>query len=86
MTPQQRHEDIVHRFPGGLTPAQFRMLTLESADEDGKLDPPSIADWWTQQSLLMGMYMEGLIEKRGTGPKWHRGGPWFIVPPQGGSA
>jgi len=85
MTPQQRHEDIARRFPGGLTPAQFRMLTLESADDDGKLDPPSIADWFAAQSLLMGMFIEGLIEKRGTGRMHSRGGPWFIVPPHGGS-
>lgn len=41
MTPEERHSDVVKRFPGGLTPVQFRMLTLESADEDGKVDPPS---------------------------------------------
>jgi hypothetical protein len=73
------HDEIVARFPSGLTPDQFRALTLESADDDGKLDPPSLADWWTQQSLLIDMYLKGLIEKSGTGRMYDRGGPWFIT-------
>jgi len=68
-----------------MTPADFRRLTLESANEDGQVRPPALTDWWAQQSLLMGMYMEGLIEKRGTGPMWHRGGPWFVARKAGGS-
>lgn len=79
MTPDERHEDVVRRYPGGLTPAQFRHETLASADEDGKLDPPALADWFTTQGLLIGMWMDGLIELRRPGrdqPMW----PWFITP------
>lgn len=76
MTPDERHEDVVRRHPGGLTPIQFRHETLASVDEDGKLDPPALADWFKQQSLLMGMWFEGLIEKRGHPDK---AGPWFIA-------
>lgn len=76
MTPEQRHEDVVRRFPGGLSPRQFRALALESADEDGKLDPPSLADWFATQSLLLGMFFDGLIEKR---CRRDEAGPWFIT-------
>jgi hypothetical protein len=78
MTPQERHEDVVRRYPGGLNPAQFRHETLASVDDDGKLDPPALADWFKQKSLLIGMWMDGLIELRGKGrdqPMW----PWFIT-------
>lgn len=76
MTPDERHADVVRRYPGGLTPAQFRHEALASADEDGKLDPPSIADWFRQQSLLIGMWMDGLIERR---CRPDESGPWFIT-------
>jgi hypothetical protein len=79
MTPQERHVDVVRRYPGGLTPAQFRHETLASADEDGKLDPPALADPWMRESLLIGMYMEGLIEKRGPGRAYERTGPYYIT-------
>lgn len=59
---------------------KFRELTLDSADEDGKVTPPSYGDWWEQQSILIGMYMEGLIEKRGPEKRMYdRGGPWYIT-------
>jgi hypothetical protein len=83
MTPQERHEDVVRRYPGGLTPAQFRDETLASADEDGKLDPPALADWFKQQSLLMKMWMDGLIERR---CRRDEAGPWYLsrcASPQG---
>lgn len=80
MTPQERHEDVVRRYPGGLTPAQFRHETLASADEDGKLDPPDLADQWARKSLLIGMYMEGLIEQRGPGKRaYERSGPYYLT-------
>lgn len=56
----------------------YRQSVLDSADADGRLDPPTLQDWWAQQSLMIGMYMEGLIEKRGTGPMWNRTGPWYL--------
>lgn len=76
MTPQQRHEDVVRRHPGGLTPATFRAEALASADEDGKIDPPALADPFAAMSLLIGMWMEGLIERR---CRRDEAGPWFIT-------
>jgi hypothetical protein len=76
LTPEGRHADIMKRFPVGITPAQFRMLTLESADQDGKIDPPSVADWFAAQSILIAMWMDGLIERRGGR---NDSGPWFIT-------
>lgn len=78
MTPDDRHEDVVRRYPGGLTPAQFRREVLASANADGELDPPATADWFAAQGLLMGMWMDGLIKLRRPGrnqPMW----PWFIT-------
>lgn len=80
MTPDERHADVMCRYPDGLTPAQFRHETLASANEDGKLDPPALANPWHRTSLLMGMYMEGLIERRGPEKRaYERTGPWFIT-------
>jgi hypothetical protein len=62
-----------------INASEFRELTLRSADEDGKVTPPPYGDWWTQQSILIGMYMKGLIEKRGEGRMYDRGGPWYIT-------
>jgi hypothetical protein len=76
MTPQERHEDVVRRYPGGLTPAQFRHEALASVDADGKLDPPALADWFKAQSLLISMWMDGLIERRA---RRDEPGPWFIT-------
>lgn len=76
MTPQERHEDVVRRHPGGLTPASFRAEALASADADGKLDPPALADWFAAQSILLGMWMDGVIERR---CRRDEVGPWFIT-------
>jgi len=76
MTPDERHADVVRRYPGGLTPAQFRHEALMSADEDGKIDPPSLSDWFAAQSLLMGMFFDGQINKR---CRRNEAGPWFIT-------
>lgn len=59
------HDDVVRRYPGGLTPLQFRIVTLESADENGKVYPHSVADWFRRQSMLFAMsWKEGLIESK----------------------
>jgi hypothetical protein len=78
MTADERHEDVVRRYPGGLTPAQFKLETLRSAGDDDKLDPPALADWFKQKSLLISMWMDGLIELRGTGRDQPMA-PWFIT-------
>ena len=80
MMPQERHEDVVRRYPGGLNGIQFRHETLASADENGILDPPALADWFKQQSMLLGMSWDGLIER--TGPEkraYEKSGPWRIT-------
>lgn len=58
------HEKTVARFPGGLTPKQFALVTLESADEDGRVYPHSIADFFVKQSILYRMAMDDLIDNR----------------------
>lgn len=79
------HDDVVRRFPSGLTPDQFRLVTLESADEDGKVYPHSIADVLLQHSMLLHMAVkDGLIDNRGGGYNkpydWHitqKGRDWL---------
>lgn len=61
------HEAIVARYPGGLTPQQYRQVILESADEDddGRVYPHSISvqgDPLYQVSFLMRMWFDGLLE------------------------
>jgi len=78
MTPDQRHDYVVAKYPAGLTPNQYRHEALASANADGMIDPPAIADWFKQNSLLIGMWFDGLIETRGKGrdaPMW----PWYIT-------
>ena len=78
MTPDERHEDIVRRYPGGLTPVQYCHEALASADDGDLIDPPSIADWFTQSGILLRMWMDGLIELRGKGRDQPLG-PWYIT-------
>lgn len=62
------HDAVVARFPGGLTPKQFAIVTLESADEDGRVYPHAVADFFKKHSMLITMcHIEGLLE-----PGWHR--------------
>lgn len=61
------HDDVVARYPGGMTPEQFRIATLESADDDdeGRVYPPSVScanQPLIQQSLLIGMWMDKLLD------------------------
>ena len=69
------HDTIVRNYPGGLTVQQFRTLTLESADEDGRLYPPSINSF-SGYSILVGMFMDDLI-KRHAVP--NEKGPWYLT-------
>lgn len=77
MTPDERHEDVLRRYPAGLTVEQFRHETLMSADADGKLDPPSITDGLTREGLLICMSIDGLI-KNYKNPVMHPG-DWRIT-------
>lgn len=80
MTPQERHEDVMRRYPFGLTFAQFQHETLASADADGILDPPALADWFKQQSMLLRMDWDGLIERTGPQARYYdKTGPWRIT-------
>lgn len=80
MTPEKRHADVVSRYPGGLTPEQFRQETLVSAGEDGVIDPPALADWFKQQSLLLRMDWDGLIKRSGPQKRYYdKTGPWLIT-------
>ena len=66
MTRDERHDLVVREFPGGLNGVQFAALTLVSAGEDEIVDPPSLADWWKRQSMILGLWMrDGLIEQYG---------------------
>lgn len=67
---------VAEQFPDGLTPQQFRLVTLESADETGQVYPPLLADWFAMMSLLIGMFMDELITRRA---KPDESGPWFIT-------
>jgi hypothetical protein len=58
------HDEVVAKYPGGLTKVQFRIVTLESADEDddGRVYPPSLANFCQVQSWLMELaFMDGLL-------------------------
>lgn len=79
------HDEVVERFPSGITPDQYRLVTLESADEDGKVYPHTIGDPFKQHSMLLKMsWQEGLLENRGKGYNapfdWHiteKGREWL---------
>ncbi len=62
----QMHDDVVARFPGGLSVDQFRLVTLESAndEEGGLVYPPSITSPGNpliHYSLLISMSFDGLL-------------------------
>lgn len=64
-----------------MTKDEYKRHVLESADEDGKLDPPALTDWWLRMGILMEMYLKGQIERRGPEPRMYdRTGPWYITP------
>lgn len=55
------HDDVVARYPEGMTPAQYRQVVLESADSEGRVYPHSIDNYFTKTSLLIGMWFDGLL-------------------------
>jgi len=77
MTRDERHDFVVREFPGGLNGIQFAALTLVSAGDDEIVDPPSLADWWKRQSLILGLWVrEGLIERR---CRRDEAGPYYLT-------
>lgn len=71
----RRYDEIVAKYPNGVTVEQYRRITLECADQEGKIWPHPI-DLFARHSILFGMMMDGLIEWR-----WgqHGYGPWYIT-------
>ena len=59
------HADIRDRYPDGLNYEQFKRVTLESADEDGRVYPPELTGFGTFQMILK-MSLDGLLQYRGT--------------------
>lgn len=59
------HEKIVERFPDGLNYEQFKIVTLETADEDGRVYPPPLVEMNTFRMVLK-MALDGLLTYRGT--------------------
>jgi hypothetical protein len=63
-----------------MTKDEYERLVLKTADDDGKLDPPAVSNWWVGTSILIGMYMRGLVERRGPEKRmYERTGPWYIT-------
>ena len=78
MTRDERHDWVVREFPGGLNGVQFAALTVVSADDDGIVDPPSLADWFKRESMILGLWMrESLIERR---CRRDEAGPYYLTP------
>lgn len=47
------------------------------AGEDEIVDPPSLADWWKRQSMILGLWMrDGLIERR---CRRDESGPYYLT-------
>jgi hypothetical protein len=61
------HDEVVARFPAGLTRGQFKLVTLESADEeDGRVYPPSVADGvMATHSLMMALWLHDKVVEPG---------------------
>jgi hypothetical protein len=70
----KRYDEIVARYPDGLTGVQFRQIALESADDDGRIYPHPIESF-ARISILLRMAIDGHIENRGGGHnkpfKWY---------------
>lgn len=78
MTRDERHDWVVSEYPSGLNGIQFAALTLLSAGEDGIVDPPSVADGFKRQSMLLSLsWPEGLIERR---CRRDEAGTYFLTP------
>ena len=71
------HESLVAKYPGGLTIAQFKQCVLESADDEGRVYPPSVQGFSViPHSILMSMVLrDKTIEPgwtRPDQPEWFR--------------
>lgn len=61
-----RHEEVMRRFPGGLSWDQFVYCTLESARDDSDLVefPSLVGDIFSYHRRTFKMFMDGLIVSR----------------------
>jgi len=41
-----------------MTIEEYKLLVLRSADESGRLHPPTLDSWWTQQQILVAMEIQ----------------------------
>jgi len=74
----RRHEDVVRRFPGGLSWEQYVFCVLESArDDDDLVDPPSVVGTtFDHFSRMMRLFMDGLVDHRDS---YHKPIRWRIT-------
>jgi len=75
LTEEERQAAVVAKYPSGLTAKQFRLATLESADEAGRVYPPWVK-FTTGMSIIIGMQLDGLLTRPGG---HHSAGPWYIT-------
>lgn len=59
-----------------MTQDDYRAAVLQVADDDGRIHPPSLTDWFLQMQILLAMSMDGLIENRNRMDEPYR---WFIT-------
>ncbi len=62
-----------------MTRQEYELEVLRTADGEGVLYPPPLTDWWAQQSVLIGMYLRGEIDRKGEGRMYERTGPYCIA-------
>ena len=62
-------DEIERRYPKAISSVQFEALTLESGARhpEGICWPPQIADGFRHYSMLLGMDIRGLIERKNVG-------------------
>lgn len=60
------HEDIRKRYPGGLSYEQFKIATLGTADDEGRVYPPPLEGFGTFQMLTKMSLFDRLLDYRGT--------------------
>jgi hypothetical protein len=60
------HEAIRYRFPCGLSYEQFKLVTLETADDEGRVYPPPLLEMETFRMLTKMSLFDKLLDYRGT--------------------
>lgn len=75
-------DDALARYPNGLTTAEFKLVTLQSADEDGRLYPLNIG------LRTFGVMVEMHIKDKTVEPGWqgHHEPCWWRITDAGRAA